>query len=147
MSSAVLTNHRGNPNGNPENLMRGGGERTYDWGEIIRLKKAGRESVEIARLLGCTDTTVYRVLRKSGMAAPKPSFTEEEERFILMLLEDGCPYTEVAVTVGSTRHIIEHRWPGLGLQGGPGETLVYARARRDFERLVKRLGLDEREER
>lgn len=134
------------------NLQRGGGrgfgsEPKYDHKEIIRLRKEEKLTpLEIADTVGCSERTAFRVLRDAGMGYVPPSFTEEEQRLILALLEDGCPYTEVARSVGSTTNIIEHRWPGYGIQDQT-EALLYARARRDFERLVRRLGLDERKER
>ena len=128
----------------------------YDAGEIRRMFLEHRSQVtestplvrEIASTIGCGERTVYRALSAEPRLIPRraPSFTPEQEAFIVRLLEDGCPYTEVAKTLGTTPYIIEYRWPGHGIQTAT-ERLIYARAVRDFERWVQRLGLDEREER
>lgn len=147
MSTAVAERH-GNPAGNPQNLRRGGSEKVYDDAAIVKRKlETNLTPTQLAEEFGCSDATVYRALRPAGLM-PKPvEFTDEQLRLIHNLLEDECPYTEIAATVGVRRSLIEHRYPGYGIKGGHSETLVYARARRDFERLVQRLGLDEREER
>lgn len=118
-----------------------------NWDEIARLTKAGRSIGEIADLTGCTRRTVSRVRNRLLLSKP-PSlpYSEEEKRLALALLEDGCPYTEVARTLNRSPQRLGEKFPGYGMPT-PEDALEYGRNLRAFERLVRRLGLDERPER
>jgi hypothetical protein len=122
----------------------------YDPDELVAAYARLGTMVRVAEEFGCSEVTVRRAVhRDRGRLVFEPiKFSEEEREFILYLLEDGAPYTEVALTISERRggervtaNMITRRWPGYGIQS-PSETLAVARARRDFERLVDRLGLD-----
>jgi hypothetical protein len=121
----------------------------YDPDELVAAYARLGTMVRVAEEFGCSEVTVRRAVhRDRGRLVFEPiKFSEEEREFILYLLEDGAPYTEVALTMAERRgehitaNMIARRWPGYGIQS-PSETLAFARARRDFERLVDRLGLD-----
>jgi hypothetical protein len=127
-------------------------EPKYDHAEIRRLAQLDTPTAEIAARMGCTEQTVIRALDGTPWSRRRHfvQFDEDERSFIEYLLEDGTPYTEVAATMSERRGehltaaVIAKRWPGYGIQS-QSESLFVARAIRDFERLIRRLGLDQKE--
>lgn len=67
----------------------------------------------IAELLGVSERTVVRDRRRAGVACPhKPPLSESQLEWAHMLLEEGCPYKEVARTVGCGVTTLRTRFPG-----------------------------------
>lgn len=131
------------------NLRRGGGTLPpatprVDDELIVRLKRERKSLREIAEAAGCEPRTVQRSLRRSKVPPEKqpPPYSEEELAFARALLEDGCPYGEVARTIGRNRDRLAEKLPGYGITD-PGERLAIARMFRDFERLLERRGLSD----
>lgn len=127
----------------------------FDRTEIVNRYAEVRNARLVAAELGCSDRTIYRIVNRERpeLRAERVEFTEEEVSFIEYLLEDGASYMEVARTITENRgrggrrvtnDMINHRWPGYGIRDA-SERLATARAIRDFERLVHRLGLDKEE--
>jgi hypothetical protein len=127
----------------------------YDPEEIVSRYAKARNARVVAAALGCSERTIYRVVNRESpeLRAVRVEFTDEEVSFIEYLLEDGASYTEVARTLTENRgpggrpvtsDMLNHRWPGRGIRTA-SERLAAARAIRDFERLVQRLGLDDKE--
>jgi hypothetical protein len=115
-----------------------------DHAEIIRLKRSNprMQHSEVARRVGGSTRQVQRILvdalgREKEPAVP---IVGEEEEFILYLLRDGCPYSEVARTVGRTATTLARKYPGYGM-GNDGRLVGHMF--NDFERLLERLGLDD----
>jgi hypothetical protein len=70
--------------------------------KIRQMTLDGRSLREIAWATGVTDRTVSRYRTKLGIVVPRPvrEFTDDELRLIRSLLDDECPWREVARTVG-----------------------------------------------
>jgi len=115
--------------------------RRLDRDEIIRLKQSNPKMhhSEIARRVGGSTRQVQRILVQAlgrEVEPPEPIVGEEEE-FILYLLEDGCPYTEVARTVDRRASSLGRKYPGYGM-GSEGRAVGHMF--NEFERLLERVG-------
>lgn len=125
---------------------------TYDWDEIVAEYERVGVAGPVAVRFGCSERTVGRIVSRvrGQRLRPVPLGLALHAEFIEYLLDDGAPYTEVARTIADltgehvTATMIAHRWPGKGILDA-SERLLMARAIRDFERLVRRLGLDKEE--
>lgn len=105
--------------------------------EKVRLLVAdGRTNEDIAATMGISVRTVSADRRHLGVPNPRGEhrLTVSQKRLALNLLEDGCPYGEVARTLGIPREAVRWRWPGYGV--GPGRLLSAYHAR-----LAEELGL------
>jgi DNA-binding NarL/FixJ family response regulator len=88
---------------------------------IVDMTRAGYPAHLIAERLGICRAVVHRVRRRLGIASPyHPPLTEEEIAMADQLLSDGCSYTEVAATLGRSRHAIAKRFPNRGWEPGAG---------------------------
>lgn len=89
------------------------------WTDPLLVKKMtleGLNAKEIAIRLGISRRQVLRLRRKTGVIRERaPVMTEEEIERARILLEDGCPYNEVARTLGRCPETIRNRFPGFGL--------------------------------
>jgi len=84
------------------------------------MRERGKRPCEIAAALGITERSVHRYLEKLGMTQPQVyPWSEEELRLARSLLEDECPYAEVARTLGVNVGIVQNRFPGMGRIGSP----------------------------
>jgi transposase len=65
------------------------------------MTRQGYSITEIALAVGVSDRTVSRYRLQLGLTKPPHvPWTEEEHAFAERLLQDGCPYREVARTLG-----------------------------------------------
>lgn len=76
--------------------------------DIIRMRKQGDAVKSIAEYIGCTDSTVYRYLKKSGMAARKPWSKEEDEQAVRMY-NTGSTSSEIAECLSRDRKNVWRR--------------------------------------
>ncbi|MET0725771.1 MAG: hypothetical protein ABWY36_05420 [Leifsonia sp.] len=116
----------------------------YDEELVVSLVAKKVPFREVAAQIGCTPRTISRILRRQKVPPLQTNtpYTEEELAFAEALLRDGCPYTEVARTLGRDDEHLARLFPGYGA-GSPAESLAIARMFRDFERLLERLGLSD----
>lgn len=101
---------------------------------VEELTRQGLGAAQIAHILGITDRTVIRCRVARGCIQDRrPVLTAEELRTAEQMLNDGCPYTEVAASIGRSAETLRRRFPGKGLT--PHETGMYNWARRRLELL------------
>lgn len=89
--------------------------------EKVRLLVSdGRTNEDIAAVMGISPRTVSADRRRLGMPNPRREhqLTDEQKTLALSLLADGCPYGEVARTLGIPREAVRYRWPGYGAGQG-----------------------------
>lgn len=68
---------------------------------------------QLAVHYGVATRTINRWRKAAGLSVPsKPPMTDEQVRIALDLLAEGCPYSEVAETVGRSAHRLRRRFPG-----------------------------------
>lgn len=67
----------------------------------------------VARHYGVTTRTIQRWRGAVGVARPGwVHMTADELARAKAMLDDGCPYSEVAETIGRTAHQMRRRFPG-----------------------------------
>jgi DNA invertase Pin-like site-specific DNA recombinase len=72
----------------------------------------GHTIADIAAAIGCTARTVSRWRTRLGLTKPlAPPWTDEQDRLARNLLQDGCPYREVARTVHHDYKSVMYRFP------------------------------------
>lgn len=98
------------------------------------MTRNGLSAPQIAEELGVTERTVIRDRIETGCAKVRSTLlTEDELRIAAEMLDDGCPYTEVAQTLGRSATTMAARFPGRGLTHA--ESGMYNAARRRLELL------------
>jgi transposase len=85
---------------------------------VLELTRAGCTISQIAKSLGVTYRTIERDRLKLGLAKQPRPMTEEELTWARAMLEDGCPYAEVARTLRRNVGTITDRFPGYGSNDG-----------------------------
>jgi DNA-binding NarL/FixJ family response regulator len=96
---------------------------------VAEMTRNGLTAPQIAEELRVTERTVVRDRVELGCAQPpRPKLTEDELRIAAEMLDDGCPYTEVAQTLGRSTTTMAARFPGKGLTHA--EMGMYNAARR-----------------
>lgn len=79
---------------------------------VDELTAAGKSPAFIARELGITERSVSRHKRRLQISGPAAvPLTPEEHAKIRALLEDGCPYSEIARTLGRNVGTIQRHYP------------------------------------
>jgi hypothetical protein len=89
--------------------------------KVRRLTVEGRCIKECAAIMGCTPRQVsrYRAILQIQQT-PVPFPWNQQLWFLAQnLLEDRCPYTEVARTVGATTSQVRSAFPNYGIMGNP----------------------------
>lgn len=83
---------------------------------VVRdMTRDGATAEVIAKHLGVGLRTVYRIRGELGInQEPSKPISPEEDRFIRMLLDDGCPMPEIARTVGRNVQALQRRYRGQG---------------------------------
>ena len=89
-------------------LKKRGGQTYYDQDEIINHYKSGISATEIARMVGCTKTTVYEHIRKykeqlCNAAKEEPKEKEVKKRTISISIGDKLEYIKIANQNGQGR--------------------------------------------
>lgn len=88
--------------------------------EIASRLAAGESTAELAMEFHVTERAIQRDKERLGLTRNMAhQWTPEELRVAKNLLEDGCPYTEVARTLGMGVGCVKHRFPGMGSMGTP----------------------------
>ena len=88
----------------------------------VEMEAAGMDTETIAAVLQVSVRSVMRYREELGLTQPRPAreWTDAELRLITNLLDDGCPYAEVARTIpGVTVCMLQHQFPGRGASGSP----------------------------
>jgi DNA-binding CsgD family transcriptional regulator len=81
--------------------------------QVVELTRQGLSTPQIADKLGITDRSVQRHKIAAGIAVERhPLLSEAETRWAEMLLDDGCPYAEVARTLDRSISTIRRVFPG-----------------------------------
>lgn len=102
---------------------------------VVALTRQGMSAVAIADKMDITTQTVVRDRLACGIAKTSHKRIADEERpAIKALLEDGCPYSEVARTFGYTDTTIKKHFPGYGLS--PEDAAVFNRAQKLFKKII-----------
>lgn len=96
---------------------------------------------DIARAMGVSVRQVQRGCRRilGPEKPPATPYSQEERARIIAMLEDGCPYTEVAETLGRSAPRLNKAFPGYALSKSEIAEIRHMKMR--FERLVETLGL------
>lgn len=94
-----------------------------DKADIIRMRKQGETVKSIAEYIGCTASTIYRCLKKYGMAARK-SWSEEEDELAMQMYNAGAGSSEIAECLGKDRKKV---WSHLMYLRKLGHKLKYKR--------------------
>lgn len=90
--------------------------------EVERLHNNGWSAAEIAKLFHVHERTIHvdlTDLAKRPRTRPGFPWTPELLAFAQSLLEDGCPYAEVARTLETSTATIQRKFPGHGATGNP----------------------------
>lgn len=88
--------------------------------EVKALAAEGTTASAMAEILGVTERTIYRDLAALGLTHRNHwIWTPEMDQLARNLLEDQCPYTEVARTIGCNQWTVMRRFPGYGRVGNP----------------------------
>ena len=81
--------------------------------ELVDTERAkGRTVADIAKQLGVPRTSLYRLMKRTAQPLPLFLLPDEKRRMAVLLLEEGCPYGEVARTVGVPVKELRHQLPG-----------------------------------
>lgn len=93
---------------------------------VVTLTRQGASISEIAVTLGITSRSVCRIRSELGanVGRPQAPLTETELRTAATLLDEGCPYSEVARTIGRAPRSIRRYFPGRGWS--PSESGCFA---------------------
>jgi len=101
--------------------------------KIRRLSLENRSITDIATVVGCTNKTVWRYRRKLKLVTPnRDRWTTQMYLRAFHLLEDECPFREVARTLHVSVEQVKNRFPGMGYRG-QGNPLGGGRHRRFAE--------------
>lgn len=100
--------------------------------EIKHQLAAGADIEQLAKQYGVTIRAIQRDKERLGLTRKLAhQWTEEQLRLAEMLLDDGCPYTEVGRTLGVSEFVVKHKFPGRGNRApvlGNGHLLAAADA-------------------
>ena len=82
---------------------------------IAKLTRRGWSARAIAAEVGCTERTVVRIRKKTGVAKPAARrLTDADRALAERLFADGCSVSEVERTLGRSQGSLCHAFPGRG---------------------------------
>lgn len=83
--------------------------------EVLRMTQQGFSAREIARVLECSSRTVVRIRARLGITEPGPvPIPSEVLAAAEAMLEDQCPFSEIARTLPISVSTLAKRFPGRG---------------------------------
>lgn len=87
---------------------------------MLELHGDGMSTREIANELNLAEGTVCRIKRGLGIPSKyRFPWMDEQLAQAKALLEDGCPYAEVARTIGCRIDVVRRKFPDMGCEGSP----------------------------
>jgi transposase len=84
---------------------------------LVKFKRQGLTTKQIADRMGCSDTTVERAMRRYGLFPPtRPTFVDRiDPKRLAKLRRDGLKVTEIAERLGYSKRTIERALQRYGI--------------------------------
>lgn len=102
--------------------------------EFVEADVPGVSTFELAERFGVCDKTINRWRKQLGRPRHRETrLTPEERARARALLEEGCPFSEVAVTLGRNAHHLRRLFPEFVGGWTPREVFLLRRALDELE--------------